>query len=254
MLLTIPASQRRINSGKSPGGYARADKGKSQMTQKIRNLDVIGALLCLLGLAACSSPTSTSAPTLDLNPFRTEVAATVLAQVTYDLALTSSATPLPSSTASSISTSTPTSTPVQTTSASPGLTATLSIATPAVVLADQAQWVSQSIPDDTVFAPGETFTMTWRLKNVGASTWTAAYRLRYYSGDLFGAPKEIVLGQEVLPGATIDISLKMQAPATPGKFRSDWVLSNEKRSNFKEPVYLKITVALPPTPTRTPAP
>ena len=41
--------------------------------------------------------------------------------------------------------------------------------------------------------------MTWQLKNAGASTWTAGYLLRYYSGDLFGAPNEPVLGQVVLP-------------------------------------------------------
>ena len=222
------------------------------MAQKIKNLAVIGLMSCLLGLAACSSPTPTIAPTLDLNPFRTEVASTVFAQVTQDLALTPSITPFPTD----APTSTATSTPIQATtiSTSPSLTATLPILTlaPTIALPDRAQWVSQSVPDDTVFAPGETFTMTWELKNVGASTWTAAYLLRYFSGDLFGAPKEVVLGQQVLPGATIAISLKMKAPAAPGKYRSDWVLSNETRSNFKDPVFLKITVALPPTATRAP--
>ena len=220
------------------------------MAQKIKSLGVLGVLLGLLGLAACSSPTPTSAPTPDLNPFRTEVAATVFSQVTHDLALTPSTTPIPSSTA----TITTTSTPLQPTSASPGLTTTLSIATlaPTISLPDRAQWVSQSVPDDTVFAPGETFTMTWQLKNVGASTWTAGYLLRYYSGDLFGAPNELVLGQVVLPGATVEISVKMKAPATAGKYRTDWVLSNETRSNFKDAVFLKITVALPPTATRAP--
>jgi len=110
----------------------------------------------------------------------------------------------------------------------------------------------QSIADDTIFAPGETFTMTWRLKNTGTSTWTAGYLLRYYSGDTFGAPKEISMGREVLPGGEIDISIHMKAPANPGSFRSDWVMSSENRSNFKEPVYLKIKVAAPVTPTPTP--
>ena len=233
------------------------------MAQKIVRPGLIGALLCLFGLAACSSPTPTSTPTLDLNPFRTEVAATVLAQVTRDLALTPSACLPPTSTASFTPTTTPIQAtgilPVQVTGALPGLTvtlpiATLSTATPVIVLADRAQWVAQSIPDDTVFAPGQTFSMTWQLKNVGASTWTAAYLLRYYSGDLLGAPKEIVLGQDVLPGATIAITLKMKAPAAAGKYRSDWVLSSETRSNFKDAVFLKITVVVPPTATRAPTP
>jgi len=228
------------------------------MAKKIICHGVIGAWVCLLGLAGCSSPTETSMPTQDMNPFRTEVAGTVFAQVTHDLALTPSITPIPSSTASL----TPTTTPILPTSAtasssaaaSPSLTVTLATAIPTVVLADRAQWVSQSIPDDTVFAPGEAFSMTWQLKNVGASTWKPTYLLRYYSGDLFGAPKEIVLGQQVLPGATIEITLKMKAPPAAGKYRSDWVLSSEARSNFKDAVFLKITVVVPPTPTRAPTP
>jgi hypothetical protein len=96
--------------------------------------------------------------------------------------------------------------------------------------------------------------MTWRLKNAGTSTWTAGYLLRYYSGETFGAPKEISLGREVPPGEEIDISIPMEAPANPGNYRSDWVMSNENRSNFKEPVFLRIKVAKPITPTPTPNP
>ena len=58
-------------------------------------LALIGIGLGLLLLSACSPATPTSAPTQDLNAFRTEVAATVLAQVIQDLALTPSATPVP---------------------------------------------------------------------------------------------------------------------------------------------------------------
>ena len=220
------------------------------MAQKKYKTAIIGMMLGLLGLAACSSPTPTSTPNLDLNPFRTEVAATVFAQVTHDLALTPSITPITTDTA----TPTLTTTPLQVASVSPGTVITLTGQTlvPTIALPDRAQWVSQTVPDDTIFAPGETFTMTWQLKNVGASTWTAAYLLRYYSGELFGAPKEIVLGQQVLPGSTVEIAIKMKAPATPGEYRSDWVLSNETRANFKDAVFLKITVALPPTSTRAP--
>jgi hypothetical protein len=94
--------------------------------------------------------------------------------------------------------------------------------------------------------------MTWRLKNTGTSTWTTGYLLRFYSGNAFGALKEITIGQAVLPGGEIDINIDMKAPAIPGSYRTDWVMSNENRTNFKEPVYLKITVAVPVTPTPTP--
>jgi hypothetical protein len=219
------------------------------MAHPKRNLGVLGMLLSLMLFSACSPTVPTSPPTPDLNPFRTEVAATVLAQVTQALASTPSVTPLPSPTATNL----PSSTPRPTASPSPSATVTLSSGTPKVGT-DLAQWVAQSIADDKIFAPGQTFTMTWTLKNTGTSTWTAAYLLRYYSGNTFGALNEIAIGREVLPGGQIDISIPMKAPAIPGSYRSDWVMSSENRSNFKEPVYLKIKVAVPLTPSPTPKP
>ncbi len=218
------------------------------MANKKRTLGVIGLLLSLLWLAACSPTVPTSTPTFDANPLRTEVASTVLAQVTQVLALTPQATPLPSPTA----TVPPTATPRLTASPSPSATVTVAIGTPNAVTNNQAQWVAQSIADNTIFTPGQAFTMTWTLKNTGTTTWTAAYMLRYYSGNALGAPKEIPIGQVVLPGGQIDISVQMKAPLIAGNYRSDWVMANELRGNFKEPVYLKIIVAIPLTPTPTP--
>jgi hypothetical protein len=204
--------------------------------------------LSLMWLAACSPTVPTSTPTLDLNPFRTEVAATVLAQVTQALAMTPSATLLSSPTATNM----PTSTPGLTASPASVVAGTLSSGTPKAGTVNQAQWVSQSITDDTTFAPGEAFTMTWHLKNTGTSTWTAGYLLRYFSGNIFGTSKEISLGREVLPGGEIDINIEMKAPATPGSYQTNWVMSNENRTNFKEPVFLRIKVVTPVTPTPTP--
>ena len=75
--------------------------------------------------------------------------------------------------------------------------------------------------------------------------------LRYYSGNAFGAPQEIFLDRDVAPGDTVDISVAMKAPTIPGDYRSDWVMANPFRSNFKQPVYLEITVARPATATPT---
>lgn len=218
------------------------------------NIKTITILLSLIGLAACSSPQTPAAPTVNPDSIRTEAAATVLAQVTRDLALTPSATLPPTATATQAPSATPTTASPTLPLASATPTATASI-TETANLSNIARWVSQTIPDGTNFLPGETFTMTWQVQNAGEATWTTGYWLRFFAGNTFGAPTEVPLGQEVLPNQIAEITLRMRAPTQPGEYRSNWVLANEARSNFKDGLFLVIVVPAPTaTPTRTPRP
>jgi uncharacterized repeat protein (TIGR01451 family) len=98
---------------------------------------------------------------------------------------------------------------------------------PVVAYTDWAQFVADvTVPDGTVFAPGTAFTKTWRLKNIGTSTWTTSFSLVYVSGDPLGAPAAVSLPSSVAPGGTIDLSVNMTAPATNGTFKSSWALKN----------------------------
>lgn len=218
------------------------------MSHTMKTIAGFGVGLVLLLLSACSPSAPTSTPTVDLDPFRTEVALTVLAQVSRSLALTPSPTQCLCPTATLEVTSTSASTQAQPATASPG---PLGSGTPGAETNNQAEWVSQTVSDGTVFEPGETFIITWTMKNVGNSTWTADYMLRFFSGNSFGAPQEVFLDRDVLPGETVDIAIAMQAPTVPGDYRGDWVMADEVRSNFKVPVYLEISVARPPTATPT---
>jgi hypothetical protein len=188
--------------------------------------------ISLLSLAACNTPTPTAAPTQDLNLLRTEVASTVLARVPLLCALTPTATLSPTSTPTPTQTQTPTTTQI-TQTGTPGTS---------VANGDRAKWVSQSIQDDTRFAPGATFNMVWRIQNTGTTTWTTNYRLRAFVPERFGAPAEIFLTQEAAPNQIAEITIPMKAPSQAGEYRTDWVMSNENRANFKEPIYLKILV------------
>jgi hypothetical protein len=102
---------------------------------------------------------------------------------------------------------------------------TLPPAGSATAVCDLALFVrDMNIPDGTQFAPGAAFTKTWRLRNVGACTWSG-YSLVFDSGDQMGAlsPQTI---QTVSPGQEVDLSVDFTAPATAGSYRSYWRIRN----------------------------
>ena len=79
-------------------------------------------------------------------------------------------------------------------------------------------------PDDTVVKPSESFTKTWRLTNSGTGTWTSNFKLVFVSGEAMGGPASTTLNQSVAPGQTIDITVKLKAPATSGTYQGKWML------------------------------
>ena len=81
-----------------------------------------------------------------------------------------------------------------------------------------AQFVSDvTVPDGTTYAPGSTFTKTWRLKNIGTCAWSDV-SLLYSSGEKMGAPTSSALPTTVNAGQTVDISVALTAPSTAGHY------------------------------------
>jgi hypothetical protein len=67
-----------------------------------------------------------------------------------------------------------------------------------------------SIPDGTEFGPGQSFTKTWRLKNVGTCTWQTSYDIVFMRGDrMDGATTDLTTA---VRSATVDISVKLKSP------------------------------------------
>ena len=80
--------------------------------------------------------------------------------------------------------------------------------------------------------PGVEFTKTWRLQNEGTCTWDEGYALVLLEGDSIGAPDEISLGSAVASGESLDISVTMAAPETPGTYSGEWMLRNAEGEFF----------------------
>jgi hypothetical protein len=98
---------------------------------------------------------------------------------------------------------------------------------------DRAQFISdRTVPDGTIMAPGQTFTKTWRLKNVGTCAWTTSYQLVFSSGEQMGAAASAPFPQNVAVGQTIDISINMTAPSAAGSYRGYWMFKNANGALF----------------------
>ncbi len=106
-------------------------------------------------------------------------------------------------------------------------------ATAAANCTDSAKFIADvTIPDGTALASGEPFTKTWRLQNNGTCTWNKEYALVFNGGQLLDAPQAVPLAQEVAPGKTTDVSIKMVAPVFAGEYQGGWKLRNNRGATF----------------------
>ncbi|MCE1252942.1 MAG: hypothetical protein LWX83_05265 [Anaerolineae bacterium] len=87
-------------------------------------------------------------------------------------------------------------------------------------------------PDGTGVNPGQQFTKTWRLKNIGTCAWSTAYKLVYAGGNDMQASREIPLSVAVPVGGTVDVSVDLTAPQLPGSYNSYWMLQSDKNELF----------------------
>jgi hypothetical protein len=104
------------------------------------------------------------------------------------------------------------------------------------------------VPDGTEFGPNISFTKTWRLKNVGTSTWTTDYTFEYAGGAKMAVAQLVLVPHSVAPGESVDISIDMVAPASPGnkvslfQFRNASGLPFGVGANFNDFIYVQINV------------
>jgi len=149
----------------------------------------------------------------------TAVAMTVAAQETGSAIPTATAKKKAAS-----STPTPGTAPTETQSAPP----TVSVPPPSNgVPCLRANLVGETIPDGTIFKPGETFLKTWRIQNNGSCTWNSSYKIVYWDGDLIGGLSEYPFTGQTGPGEIAEISIFLKAPDANGPYKGYWKLISE---------------------------
>jgi hypothetical protein len=113
-------------------------------------------------------------------------------------------------------------------------------------------------PDNAQVTTGTSFVKTWRLKNIGTCTWTSGYRLIFSHGDRMDAPNEVqITSGSVAPGALVDVSVNLVAPASTGTYQGNFLLRSSDNVVFglggsaNTSFWVKVVAVAPNTPTPT---
>ncbi|HLE15053.1 MAG TPA: NBR1-Ig-like domain-containing protein [Anaerolineales bacterium] len=163
----------------------------------------------------------------------TQAAETVAAQLTQGAATTATptGTGMPAS-ATAVPSSTSTNPPPPSATSLPP-TPVPPTATPTPIPCNWAKYIEDvTVKDGTVFTPGTSFVKTWRLKNIGSCTWSRDYLLVFAGGEQMDGPKASMIDETVDPGETVDISVELEAPDRPGRYRGYWQLSTPGGAEF----------------------
>jgi polar amino acid transport system substrate-binding protein len=126
---------------------------------------------------------------------------------------------------------------------------------------DAMAWVASLSYDDQemmappVMFPGQPFTKSWRVENIGTCTWDSSYYIEFARGNapgagMGGAPVNI--RGAVAPGETYDLSVNLVAPLLPGVYQAFWEMRNGDGRAFGQTLRAGVQVAGAPTPTPAP--
>jgi len=95
-----------------------------------------------------------------------------------------------------------------------------------------AIFISETVPDNTVFAPSDGFIKSWTIQNTGYCDWNTNYRLVFLEGDAMGGDTFTYLPESVSPGEKITLSANLTAPSAPGTFHGEWRVQSDLGINF----------------------
>ncbi len=89
---------------------------------------------------------------------------------------------------------------------------------------NSSKFVSETIPDGSVYQAGDTFTKSWTIRNIGDCKWTTDYKFVFESGDQMGGLSSMNVPSVIEPGEKITFQVDLTAPSAAGDYTGVWRL------------------------------
>ena len=99
-----------------------------------------------------------------------------------------------------------------------------------------------TVPDGTVFVPGDAVVKTWAIRNDGDCTWNDKFSLRHIDGSLMGAENSRQELPALQPNEEGEVTVVFTAPQTAGSYYSGWQAYDAQGNAFGDDIYIEIYV------------
>jgi len=111
-----------------------------------------------------------------------------------------------------------------------------------------------TIKDGTRMKPGETFTKTWLVQNIGGCAWRPGFTFRHVGGDAMRGAT-VTLTEAIPTGAKREISVNLVVPSgINGVIESAWQMADDNGVFFGDTLSVQIVVGDITTPAVTNTP
>ncbi len=108
----------------------------------------------------------------------------------------------------------------------------VSSTTPSLNCEDRADLKEETIPDQSVISPGESFEKQWVIQNSGSCTWNQDYGLTFVGGNQLTGISPSPINHTIQPNETVELTLQLTSPQVPGYYESFWKLQNNQGGQF----------------------
>jgi len=101
-----------------------------------------------------------------------------------------------------------------------------------------------TLPDRTEVQPGQTLIKTWSINNCGSAQWPEPAVLVFLRGhrELIPGAQEEFPVQSAKPNETVEISVEIATPSTPGRYTAFFRLSDSERNVFGPRMWVDLIV------------